>query len=85
VSGSNSLRFVPRVAASRDCAVRISRFTEGFENPGEISVDVEAHLLDFEGDLYGEELSLTFVGKLRDEKPFDSLEGLKVQIEKDIV
>ena len=46
---------------------------------------VEAHLLDFEGDLYGEELTLTFVGKLRDEKPFDTLEALKAQIEKDIV
>ena len=51
----------------------------------EPTLHVEAHLLDFEGDLYGEELSLTFVGKLRDEKPFDSLDALKAQIEKDIV
>ena len=51
----------------------------------EPTLHVEAHLLDFEGDLYGEELTLTFVGKLRDEKPFDSLAALKAQIEKDIV
>ena len=51
----------------------------------EPTLHVEAHLLDFEGDLYGEELTLTFVGKLRDEKPFDSLDALKTQIEKDIV
>ena len=51
----------------------------------EPTLHVEAHLLDFEGDLYGEELSLSFVDKLRDEKPFDSLDALKAQIEKDIV
>ena len=51
----------------------------------EPTLHVEAHLLDFEGNLYGEVLTLTFVGKLRDEKPFDSLDALKAQIEKDIV
>mgnify|MGYP001224992696 CR=1 FL=1 len=51
----------------------------------EPTLHVEAHLLDFEGDLYGEKLFLTFVGKLRDEQAFDSLEALKAQIEKDIV
>ncbi len=51
----------------------------------EPTLHVEAHLLDFEGDLYGEDLFLTFVGKLRDEQAFDSLEALKAQIEKDIV
>jgi riboflavin kinase/FMN adenylyltransferase len=45
---------------------------------------VEAHLLDFEGDLYGHELEITFVEKLRDEKKFDSLEALQSQIAKDI-
>jgi len=45
---------------------------------------VEAHLLDFSGDLYGQELELTFVQKLRAEQKFDSLDGLKAQIVKDI-
>ena len=45
---------------------------------------VEAHLLDFEGDLYGKELELTFVEKLRDEKKFGSLDELKTQIAQDI-
>jgi riboflavin kinase/FMN adenylyltransferase len=48
-------------------------------------VHVEAHLLDFEGDLYGQPLALTFVGKLRDEEKFNSPETLKTQIEKDLV
>ncbi|MDP7051168.1 MAG: bifunctional riboflavin kinase/FAD synthetase [Verrucomicrobiota bacterium] len=45
---------------------------------------VEAHILDFEGDLYGEDLEITFVKKLRDEEKFDSLEALKEGIAKDV-
>jgi riboflavin kinase / FMN adenylyltransferase len=43
----------------------------------------EAHLIDFKGELYGQELELTFVEKLRDEKKFVSLEELKAQIARD--
>ncbi len=46
---------------------------------------IEAHLLDFQGDLYGQELELTFVEKLRDEKKFSSLADLRAQIARDIV
>jgi riboflavin kinase/FMN adenylyltransferase len=53
-------------------------------SPGANSFRVEAHLLDFEGDLYGEELEITFVGKLRDEKQFPSPDALKEQIAHDI-
>jgi riboflavin kinase / FMN adenylyltransferase len=45
---------------------------------------VEAHLLDFAGDLYGQELEIVFGEKLREEKKFASLEGLKAQIARDI-
>ena len=45
---------------------------------------VEAHLLDFHGELYGEEMEVTFAAKLRDEKKFSSLEELKAQITRDI-
>ncbi len=45
---------------------------------------VEVHLLDFSGDLYGEEMEVTFVGKLRDEQKFASLDELKTQIARDI-
>jgi riboflavin kinase / FMN adenylyltransferase len=45
---------------------------------------VEAHLLDFEGDLYGQELEVNFVARLRDEKKFASLDALKDQIVADV-
>ena len=45
---------------------------------------VETHLLDFDGDLYGREIELAFVDKLRDEKQFPSVADLKAQIANDI-
>ena len=45
---------------------------------------VEVHLLDFAGDLYGQELEITFAAKLRDEQKFASLDELKAQIARDI-
>jgi len=46
---------------------------------------VEAHLLDFDGDLYDQWLGLDFVARLRDEKTFPSLNALVAQIREDIV
>jgi riboflavin kinase/FMN adenylyltransferase len=46
---------------------------------------IEAHLLDFQGDLYGQELEIAFVEKLRDERRFPSLAALRRQIQKDIL
>ncbi len=48
------------------------------------SLRVETHLLNFDGDLYGKEIELTFVEKLRDEQKFNSLEALRAQIGRDI-
>ena len=45
---------------------------------------VEAHLLDFEGDLYGRRLVLELWRRLRDEAAFDSEEGLIAQIARDV-
>lgn len=45
---------------------------------------VEVHLLDFSCDLYGRELEVSFVAKLRDEQKFASLDELKGQIGRDI-
>ncbi|MFT5193397.1 MAG: riboflavin kinase/FMN adenylyltransferase [Cellvibrionaceae bacterium] len=48
------------------------------------SLRVEAHLLDFSGDLYGQELQLEFVDHIRSEKRFSGLEELKNQINTDV-
>ena len=45
---------------------------------------VEAHLLDFDGDLYGLVVDVGFVEKVRDEKKFDGVEELKAQIGRDV-
>jgi riboflavin kinase/FMN adenylyltransferase len=49
------------------------------------SITVEAHLLDFEGNLYEKTLSLSFVFRLRGEKKFDGLEALIAQITADVL
>jgi len=45
---------------------------------------VEAYLLDFDGDLYGQTLTLEFLARLRDELAFDSVEALVAQIDADV-
>jgi riboflavin kinase/FMN adenylyltransferase len=45
---------------------------------------VEAYLLDFEGDIYGQELELEFVERLRGEKRFESVEDLVDQMHLDV-
>lgn len=44
---------------------------------------LEAHLFDFDGDLYGQHLRVAMVDYLRAEKKFDGLESLKTQIADD--
>lgn len=48
------------------------------------ALSVETHLLDFEGDLYGQDIRLHFVERLRGEQRFASAEELKTQIGKDV-
>jgi riboflavin kinase/FMN adenylyltransferase len=44
---------------------------------------LEVHVFDFDGDLYGREIEIEFVAKLRDEVKFDSLDALMVQMKVD--
>ena len=44
---------------------------------------IETHILDFEGDLYGQRIEIAFVARLRDEKHFDSAEELAQQMARD--
>ncbi len=51
----------------------------------EDEVCVEAHLLDFQGDLYGQRIELAFSHRLREERRFSDVEELKARIERDVV
>lgn len=44
---------------------------------------IEAHILDFSGELYGATVGLEFVARVRDERRFESVEALKRQLHKD--
>jgi riboflavin kinase/FMN adenylyltransferase len=48
------------------------------------SLTIEAHLLDFDEDIYGEEVRLEFVRRIRPEMKFAGLEALKGQILADV-
>lgn len=45
---------------------------------------IEVHIMDFYRDIYNEEIEVTFVERLRDEKKFPSVEALTDQIKKDV-
>lgn len=45
---------------------------------------VEAHLLDFDEDIYGQDLGIEFVHRLRGEVKFESVQALLIQIKEDI-
>ena len=51
---------------------------------GNDHLSLEVHLLDFQGDLYDQSLTISFLSFLREERKFDSLEELKNQITADI-
>ena len=64
------------LGAARDAVCNVGvRPTFGGED-----VVVEAHVLDFDGDLYGSELKVWFIDRIRDEQKFDGPDALVAQI-----
>lgn len=51
---------------------------------GEQAIKVEVHLIGFHGSLYGQPLEVDFLSRLRDIRPFPSVDALKSQLEQDI-
>jgi riboflavin kinase/FMN adenylyltransferase len=72
------------VAGKTYLAVLNVGFRPTLQNPSP-QLRAEAHLIEFSGDLYGQELELTVIDKLRDEQKFATLEDLREQISRDIV
>ena len=64
------------------CAINLGRRPTFYEHAD--SSLLEAHLLDFEGDLYGEDARVRFTHFLRSERKFDGIEALKAQLDHDI-
>ena len=49
-----------------------------------LNLSVETFLPDFEGDLYGAKLELSFLHRIRGEQHFDGMEALREQIARDV-
>ena len=64
------------------CAINLGRRPTFYRNADHALL--EAYLLDFEGDLYGEEAAVKFVAFLRSERRFDSVDDLRRQLSLDI-
>jgi riboflavin kinase/FMN adenylyltransferase len=68
--------------SEHSCAINLGRRPTFYVN-AEHSL-LEAHLLDFAGDLYGEDAAVTFVAFLRSEKQFAGIDELKTQLKLDV-
>ena len=64
------------------CAINIGRRPTFYEH-AEQSL-LEAHLIDFDGDLYGVEVAVSFVAFLRSERKFEGIDRLAKQLKKDV-
>ena len=64
------------------CAINIGRRPTFYAHADHSLL--EAHLLDFEGDLYGERAKVRFVEFLRSERKFDGIEALVAQLRNDV-
>jgi riboflavin kinase/FMN adenylyltransferase len=70
------------VGSTHDAAVNLGR-RPTFHEHAEHSL-LEAHLLDFAGDLYGQRLRVVFHAFLRGERKFSGIDELKSQLQVDI-
>ena len=68
--------------SSHPCAVNIGR-RPTFHLHAECSL-LEAHLIDFDADLYGESCTVSFADFLRSERRFDGVESLVAQLKNDV-
>lgn len=64
------------------CAVNLGRRPTFYDGAG--ASLLESHLIDFDGDLYGESAAVEFLAFLRSERKFSGLEELKTQVALDI-
>ena len=75
-------RYIDEQSRTFMCAVNLGRRPTFVEHSDHSLL--EAHLLDFSGDLYGQRARVTFEKFLRSERKFDGLESLRTQLADDI-
>ena len=54
-----------------------------FKDPNDKQLSIEVHILNFEKNIYGEEVKVAWFKRIRSERKFDGIEALKTQIEQD--
>ena len=74
---------IVRLGDTKSKAVTNIGYRPTFNNKPENPL-VETHLLDFKGDIYGDEIQIDFIQRLRDEIRFPGIDYLISQIEDDI-
>jgi len=91
VSVSDSLKLIPANGVYAVYVEADNKKREGMLNIGfRPTVDglhhmIEAHILDYDGDLYGKEIRIWFKDRIRDERKFDGIDALKNQLAHDAV
>ena len=73
--------FFPSVPATFDCVTNIGTRPTVYENYQRV---VESHILDFNADVYGERVELSFYKRLREERIFPTVMDLSAQIGRDV-
>jgi riboflavin kinase/FMN adenylyltransferase len=74
--------FVGADGVERPAAISLGRRPTFYEQ-ADLSL-LEAHVLDFAGDLYGQDAKVSFVARLRGEERFESVDALVAQIARDV-
>jgi len=74
--------FVRQDGTKHNCAINLGRRPTFYEHADHSML--EAHLLDFSENLYGETVKLTFTHFLRGERKFENIDALKMQLKLDI-
>ena len=90
LSPTNTQKLIPRSGVYATRVVMDGRMFPAMTNVGTRptlnngrDVTIETHIFDFEGDLYGQLLTLQFVDRLRDEQRFETLAALVHQLNVD--
>ncbi len=74
--------FVDAADVERPCAISLGRRPTFYEDADRSLL--EAYVLDFDGDLYGQAVKVRFVERIRPEERFDSVEALVEQMGRDV-